>query len=111
MRRHRWVGQVVSRLKVVLSSRAADDLKQIAGFIALDNPIRAVSFVAELREVALRLADVPLGFPLVPRYEADGIRRRSWKGYGILYSALPDRVFVHRILGPGQDHDRALRLI
>jgi hypothetical protein len=21
-----------------------------------------------------------------------------------------DRVFVHRIIGPGQDHDRALRL-
>lgn len=111
MRRHRWAGQVVSRLKVVLSSRAADDLKQISGFIACDNPVRAVSFVSELREVALRLADIPLGYPLVPRYEAHGIRRRSWKGYGILYSALPDRVFVHRILGPGQDHDRALSLI
>ncbi|MGA1797832.1 type II toxin-antitoxin system RelE/ParE family toxin [Sphingomonas sp. 4RDLI-65] len=98
-------------MKVVLSSRAADDLKRISGFIALGNPIRAVSFVAELREVALRLTDVPLGFPLVPRYEAHGIRRRSWRGYGILYSVLPDRVFVHRILGPGQDYDRALSLI
>jgi len=98
-------------LKVVLSSRAGGDLQRISGFIALDNPIRAVSFVAELREVALRLADVPLGFPLVPRYEIHGIRRRTWKGYGILYSALPDRVFVHRILGPGQDYDRALSLI
>lgn len=98
-------------MKVVLSSRAAGDLKRISGFIALDNPTRGASFVAELREVALRLANVPLGFPLVPRYEAHGIRRRSWKGYGILYSALPDRVFVHRILGPGQDYDRALSLI
>lgn len=98
-------------MKVVLSSRAADDLKRVSGFIALDNPTRARSFVGELREVALRLADVPLGFPLVPRYEAHGIRRRSWKGYGILYSVLPDQVFVHRIIGPGQDHDRALSLI
>ena len=65
MRRHRWAGKVVSRLKVVLSSRAADDLKQISGFIACDNPVRAVSFVGELREVALRLADIPLGYPLV----------------------------------------------
>jgi toxin ParE1/3/4 len=98
-------------LKVALLSRAADDLKRISGFIALDNPTHSVSFVAELREVALQLADVPLGFPLVPRYEAHRIRRRSWKGCGILCSALPNRVFLHRIIGPGQDHDRALSLV
>lgn len=97
-------------MRVVLSSRAVADLKRIGQFIACDNPPRAVSFVAELRETAARLAELPQGFPLVPRYEQHGIRRRSWKGYGILYSVLPDRVFVHRIIGPGQDHDRALRL-
>ncbi|MGY2734653.1 type II toxin-antitoxin system RelE/ParE family toxin [Sphingomonas sp. UYP23] len=97
-------------MKVVLSSRAVSDLKRIARFIAFDNPPRAISFVAELRETAERLAELPHGFPLVPRYEQHGIRRRSWKGYGILYSVQPDRVFVHRIVGPGQDHDRALRL-
>jgi plasmid stabilization system protein ParE len=94
----------------VLSSQALADLRRIAGFIAQDNPSRALSFVAELRDVAGRLAALPHGFPLVPRYERHGIRRRSWKGYGILYSALPDRVFVHRIIGPGQDHDRVLGL-
>lgn len=97
-------------MRVVLSSLAVADLRRISLFIGQDNPPRAVSFVAELREVALRLADLPQGFPMVPRYESYGIRRRSWKGYGILYSALPDRVFVHRIIGPGQDLDRALRL-
>lgn len=97
-------------MKVVLSSRAAGDLRRIARFIAQDHPGRAASFVEELRESARRLGDLPHGFPLVPRYEAHGIRRRSWKGYGILYSADPDRVFVHRIIGPGQDYDRALRL-
>jgi plasmid stabilization system protein ParE len=97
-------------VKVVLSSYAVADLRRIAHFIAQDNVPRAASFVAELRGVASRLADLPNAFPLVPRYEQHGIRRRSWKGYGILYSVLPDRVFVHRIIGPGQDHDRALRL-
>ncbi len=33
------------------------------------------------------------------------------EGYGILYSALSDRVFVHRIIGPGQDYDRVLSVI
>ena len=97
-------------MKVVLSSRAVADLERIALYIAQDNPSRAISFVAELREAANRVGALPNGFPLVPRYERHGIRRRSWKGYGILYSVLPDRVFVHRIIGPGQDHDRALGL-
>ncbi|GGB24887.1 plasmid stabilization protein [Sphingomonas metalli] len=97
-------------MRVILSSRASADLTRIGGFIARDNPARARSFVGELRETALTLAAMPNAFPLVPRYEAEGIRRRSWKGYGILYSVLPDRIFIHRILGPGQDHDRALRL-
>ena len=94
-----------------MSSRAVADLERIARFIARDNPPRAASFVIELRETVRRLTALPHGFPLVPRYERHGIRRRSWKGYGILYSVTPDRIFIHRILGPGQDHDRALGLI
>lgn len=97
-------------MKVVLSSHAFADLSRIGAFIAQDNPARAATFVTELRETALQLAELPHRFPLVPRYERHGIRRRSWKGYGILYSTTADRVFVHRILGPGQDHDRALGL-
>nr|WP_277924189.1 type II toxin-antitoxin system RelE/ParE family toxin [Sphingomonas hankookensis] len=93
-----------------MSTRAHADLAAIGRFIAEDNPPRADTFVTQLRTVAAGLADMPHAFPLVPRYERDGIRRWSWKGYGILYSALPDCIFVHRIPGPGQDHDRALRL-
>lgn len=96
--------------RVVLSTRAHANLTTIGRFIAQDNPPHAATFVAELRKIVAGLADLPHAFPLVPRYERDGIRRRSWKGYGILYSALPDRIFAHRILGPGQDHDRALGL-
>ncbi len=97
-------------MRVVLSSRAVADVAHIGRFIARDNPRRAMTFVNELRETAHRLGELPHGFPLVPRYERHGIRRRSWKGYGILNSVLPDRIFVHRIVGPGQDHDRALGL-
>ena len=97
-------------MRVVLSSHAAADLRRIARFIAQDHPARALTFVEEVRAVAQRLVDLPHGFPLVPRYEAHGIRRRSWKGYGLLYSVAADRIFVHRIIGPGQDVDRVLRL-
>ncbi len=97
-------------MTVVLSSQAVADLRSIGRFIARDNPARAVSFVRDLQAVIARLVDLPHGFPLVPRYERDGIRRRSWKGYGILYATPPGRIFVYRIIGPGQDHDRALGL-
>jgi toxin ParE1/3/4 len=97
-------------MPIRLSTQAIHDLQRIRDHIALDNPARAVSFIEELRDVATRIGTMPQAFPLIPRYESHGIRRRSYRGYGILYSAQPDRIFIHRILGPGQDHDRALRL-
>ena len=97
-------------MKVTLSTRARRDLEGIRLYIEKDTPTRAISFVDELRDAARRIGDMSRAFPLVPRYEQHGIRRRSYNGYGILYSVQPDRVFVHRIIGPGQDHDRALRL-
>jgi len=84
-------------MKVTLSSRARHDLEGIRTYIEKDNPARAISF----GETAKRLAEMPRAFPLVPRYEQYGIRRRSHKGYGILYSVEPDRIFIHRVIGPG----------
>jgi plasmid stabilization system protein ParE len=97
-------------MRLRLSTQAIRDLQEIGKRIATDNPSRAVSFLEELREAARRIGGMPRAFPLIPRYEQHGIRRRSWKGYGILYSVQSDHIFVHRIIGPGQDHDRALRL-
>ncbi|KKW91074.1 type II toxin-antitoxin system RelE/ParE family toxin [Sphingobium chungbukense] len=97
-------------MQVRLSTQAIRDLQAIREWIAPDNLGRAVTFIQELRDVIARIGTMPHAFPLIPRYERHGIRRRSYKGYGILYSVQPDRLFVHRIIGPGQDHDRALRL-
>lgn len=97
-------------MKVMLSSRARRDHGGIRTYIEKDNPARATSFINALRDTARSLADMPRAFPMIPRYEQHGIRRRSYKGYGILYSVEPDCIFVHRIIGPGQDHDAALHL-
>ncbi len=85
-------------MKVSLTTDARHDLVAIGRHIAKDNPARALTFVRELEVCAQRLGDMPRAFPLVPRYEQHGIRRRSHRGYGILYAVR------------GQDHDRALRL-
>lgn len=97
-------------MKVWFTDAARVSLERIGDFIAQDNPERAVSFIAELREKALALSDLPRGFPLVPRYERHGIRRRSHRGYGILYSIEDQGIVVHYFLGPGQEFDRLLNL-
>ncbi|WP_159982093.1 MULTISPECIES: type II toxin-antitoxin system RelE/ParE family toxin [unclassified Novosphingobium] len=98
-------------MTALLTPAARAELRTIALDIARGNPPRALSFVVELGEVVARLAEMPQAFPLVPRYEARGIRRRSWRGYGLLYAAAESGgIVLHRILGPGQGHDRALHL-
>ena len=47
-------------MKLQASPRAARDLQEIALYIAQDNPQRAMSFIGELRERCLRVADAPL---------------------------------------------------
>jgi plasmid stabilization system protein ParE len=97
-------------MKVFLTRDARNDLVLIGRHIAKDNPGRAMTFIAELEDVAQRIGDMPRAFPLVPRYEQHGIRRRSYRGYGMLYAVRTGTIIVYRIIGPGQDHDRALRL-
>jgi toxin ParE1/3/4 len=70
---------------VVVSAAAEHDLESIADRIAQDNPARALTFLAELRRRCETLIDAPQGYPLVPRYEALGIRRRPYHGYFTFY--------------------------
>lgn len=97
-------------MKVYFTDAARASLERIGDFIAQDDPERAASFMAELREKAISLAELPRGFPLVPRYERHGIRRRSHRGYGILYSIEPQGIVIHHFIGPGQEYDRLLNL-
>ncbi|MDO7843047.1 type II toxin-antitoxin system RelE/ParE family toxin [Sphingomonas immobilis] len=93
---------------VHLSASAERDLETIADFIAQDDPRRAISFIRELREKCLNLADLPTGFPLVPRYEAEGVRKRRYGRYLIFYRVDSSRVFVLHILNGAQDYDTIL---
>ncbi|VVD31170.1 type II toxin-antitoxin system RelE/ParE family toxin [Paraburkholderia dioscoreae] len=80
---------------------AEAELEAIGDYIARDNLSRAVSFVRELRERCLDLADMPLAFPLVPRYEGRGIRHRVHGHYQIFYRGVgqpAERVDVIHVL-------------
>lgn len=97
-------------MKVYFTLAAEASLERIGDFIAEDNPTRAATFVAELRDKALSLPELPRGYPLVPRYEQRGIRRRTYRGYGILYSLETEGIVIHHFIGPRQDYDRILGL-
>jgi plasmid stabilization system protein ParE len=68
-------------VRVIFSAAARDDLARIAQHIAKDGPRRANEFVLALRLRAKQIADMPRAYPLVPRYERTGIRRRVWRDY------------------------------
>jgi plasmid stabilization system protein ParE len=86
---------------VRILSDAEDELEAIGDYIARDNAGRAVSFVRELRDKCMGLADMPLAFPLVPRYEDRGVRHRVHGHYQIFYRVVgrpPERIDVLHVL-------------
>ncbi|HEV7409450.1 MAG TPA: type II toxin-antitoxin system RelE/ParE family toxin [Bradyrhizobium sp.] len=93
---------------VVLTPEAEFDLETIAQYIARDSVTTALSFVHELREKCLALAEAPRGYPLVPRYEHLGIRRRPFGNYLIFYRISTAAIEVVHILHGARDYEPLL---
>jgi plasmid stabilization system protein ParE len=62
-------------MMVVIMDEAKADLVDIGEFIRPHYPVRAATFVDEVLDRCVALADIPHAVPLVPRYEHHGIRR------------------------------------
>ena len=92
-------------MTVRLTLAAETDLEAIGDWIARDNPPRALTFVAELREACMTLAHLPEGYALVPRYENEGIRRRVYGNYLIFYRINVDDIDVLHILHGARDYE------
>ncbi|MCA0432081.1 MAG: type II toxin-antitoxin system RelE/ParE family toxin [Proteobacteria bacterium] len=95
-------------MKVVLTDSALADLEAIGDWIARDNPQRALSFVRELREACSKLSDMPKAWPLVPRYESLGIRKRTHGNYLIFCRVAELQVEIIRVLHGAQDYEDIL---
>jgi plasmid stabilization system protein ParE len=95
-------------VQVVVAKSAINDLESIADWIAADSPERAISFVLLLRGRCLQLGDMPLAYPLVPRYESRGIRRRPVGDYLIFYRLQDNRVEIVHILHSARDYEALL---
>ena len=81
-------------MKVLYTGRSKADLTAIGDFIAADNPVRAPSFIRELRQVCESIGDNPLAFPVAEGIEASNVRKRSWRRYLIFYRVLETHVII-----------------
>lgn len=88
---------------VRFSPRARQDLRDIILYIVDDNPSRAVSFAEEIEQACLQLAEYPLRFALIPRYERFGYRRRPHGRYSIFYTLIAKDIFIVRIVPSAMD--------
>jgi plasmid stabilization system protein ParE len=95
-------------VRVVLSGQARTDLREIAFYIARDNRKRALSFVRELQQKAKEIGEMPRAFPVVPRYERQGIRRRVYRNYLIFFRIERRRVLVIHVLHGARDYESIL---
>jgi toxin ParE1/3/4 len=93
---------------VIITGPAETDLEHIADYIAERNPARALTFVRELRDKCEALADAPRAYPLVPRYEQAGIRRRPHGDYLIFYRIGIDAIDVVHVLHGAQNYEPIL---
>ncbi|KNY23329.1 type II toxin-antitoxin system RelE/ParE family toxin [Methylobacterium sp. ARG-1] len=90
---------------VRFTEEAERNLESIGDYIARTNPFRALSFVQSLRSKCMGLADLPNGFPVVPRYEKQEIRRRVYANYVFVYRVETDRIVILHVLNGAMDYD------
>lgn len=89
-------------MRVTLSPLAERDMEAIGDYIGADNPPRALSFIAELREQCNAIAKAPLAYRTRPEL-GKGIRSCAHGYYVIFFTATKTRVTVVRVLHGAMD--------
>ena len=95
-------------MEVFLTDAAVADLESIGDWIAADSPARAMAFVELLRGRCLQLGEMPLAFPVVPRFEKLNVRRRPVGDYLIFYRVIRSHVEILHVLHGARDYEQLL---
>jgi toxin ParE1/3/4 len=77
--------------------QAEIDLEEIADYIALDNPGRALTFIREIREHCTRIADGPTRYVTRPDL-GEGVHICVHGNYLIAFEPYEDGALVLRVL-------------
>ena len=89
-------------IRISFSPRAGVDLEEIGDFIAQDSPLRALSFVQELRQHALKIGAAPKAFRARPEL-ATGLRCAVYGNYLLFYTHHQNAVTILRIMHGARD--------
>jgi toxin ParE1/3/4 len=89
-------------MQLLITPLAARDLEEIADYIALDNPNRAGSFVAELPAHCQKICLNPLGYRRRPEL-SDNLRSCAHGKYVIFFESTTQQVTIIRILHGARD--------
>jgi toxin ParE1/3/4 len=79
------------------SRQAEIDIEEIGDFIARDNPVRAVTYIQELRIRCRKLADFPAAAPARTPL-GDSVRVVVFGRYLILYVVHQDLLEIRRVV-------------
>jgi toxin ParE1/3/4 len=89
-------------MRLEFSRWVESDLKSIADYIAEDNPMRAVSFIREIRGKIRVVARQPLTYQLRPEI-GEGARLAVVGRYLLLFRVVNETVRIERVVYGGRE--------
>jgi toxin ParE1/3/4 len=93
---------------VLITAEAEADLEHIAAYVAEGSPQSPLKLIRELRDRCDSLVDAPRGYPLVPRYEQFGIRRRPFGNFLIFYRVGAEAIEIVHVLHGARNYEPLL---
>jgi toxin ParE1/3/4 len=90
---------------LVFSERTLNDLEGILSYISRDKPAAAIEFIGELQDQCEALCGVP-GAGTLREDLAERMRLYSYRGYGIYFRDLEDKLRIERVLHGAMDVGR-----
>jgi toxin ParE1/3/4 len=84
-------------MKFFVKSPARNDLRDIAAYIAKDNPKRAVSYIAELNAKIRTIAELPYSYPLREDWGPE-LRSGVYGSYQIIFTIEDETVIIIRVI-------------
>ena len=89
-------------MRLLITPLAAVDLEEIGDYIAQDNPVRAGTFVVELRAHCEKICLNPAGYRRRPEL-SDELRSCANGNYVIFFESNTEQVSIIRILHGSRD--------
>jgi toxin ParE1/3/4 len=90
---------------VYFTGRAERDLEDIGDYIAADNPVRALSFIREIRQRCAKIAEAPLAYPARPEL-GPAIRCCTYGRYVIFFQPADTHILIVRVLHGARELSR-----